>query len=80
MDPKPEFDIQMIINSDLNKHTKAKLIEYCEDSTVHSIHLLTYQEFTLVCLGLDYRIGTSGRTLQDIRRTDPILGMPVKHW
>lgn len=43
-DPEPEFDIQMIIDSDLSEHTKNRLIEYCEDETVHSFHSLTYSD------------------------------------
>lgn len=43
-DPKPEFGIQIIIDSNLSEHVKSRLIEYCEDKTIHSIHLLTYQD------------------------------------
>ena len=43
-DPKPEFSIEMIINSSLNQHTKQQLVEYCGDETVHSHHLLSYSE------------------------------------
>ncbi len=43
-DSKPEFTIDNIINSDLNDKTKTALIEYCQDKTVHSIHLITYEE------------------------------------
>ena len=41
-DPKPDFNIQTIIDSDLKQKIKEQLIEYCEDTTVHSVHLLTY--------------------------------------
>ena len=41
-DDKPEFSIQTIIESDLNSKIKEQLVEYCEDKTVHSIHLLSF--------------------------------------
>ena len=44
LDPKPEFSIEGILGSDLNQHTKQRLVEYCSDETVHSQHLLTYAE------------------------------------
>lgn len=43
-DPKPEFSIETIIESGLPEHTVRLLIEYCSDSCIHSVHLLTYQE------------------------------------
>jgi hypothetical protein len=43
-DPKPDFSINDIINSSLNDKTKMALIEYCQDKTVHSVHLITYEE------------------------------------
>ena len=43
-DGKPEFSIDCIINSGLDQRTIQLLLEYCEDSTVHSVHLLTYFE------------------------------------
>lgn len=43
-DPKPEFSIDTVINSSLGKHAIELLVEYCTDGTVHSVHLLTYQE------------------------------------
>ncbi len=43
-DPKNRFCIEDIIKSDLNKSTIEALIEYCQDQTVHSIHLITYME------------------------------------
>jgi redox-regulated HSP33 family molecular chaperone len=43
-DPKPDFSINDIINSSLNDKTKMALIEYCQDETVHSVHLITYEE------------------------------------
>ncbi len=48
-DPKIDFTIDDVINSSLNKSTIESIIEYCQDQTVHSIHLITYQElFSLV--------------------------------
>ncbi len=43
-DPKNHFSIEDIINSDLNKSTIEFLVEYCQDQTIHSIHLITYIE------------------------------------
>ncbi len=43
-DPKNIFSIDDIINSDLNQSTIESIIEYCQDQTVHSIHLITYVE------------------------------------
>ncbi len=43
-DPKPDFTMDDIVNSDLNNKTKEAIIEYCQDQTVHSIHLITYEE------------------------------------
>lgn len=43
-DPKPEFNMEIIINSNLNQKVKERLIEYCEDLNVHSTHLLTFQD------------------------------------
>jgi Leucine-rich repeat (LRR) protein len=43
-DPKPIFSIEDIINSALNEKTKIALIEYCQDKTLHSVHLITYAE------------------------------------
>ncbi len=43
-DPKNDFTIEDIINSGLNKTTIEYLVEYCQDQTVHSIHLITYHE------------------------------------
>ncbi len=48
-DPKNEFIIDDVINSGLNKSTIESIIEYCQDETVHSVHLITYIElFSLV--------------------------------
>ncbi len=48
-DPKNDFIVDDIINSSLNESTIESLIEYCHDQTIHSIHLITYQElFSLV--------------------------------
>ncbi len=43
-DPKKDFSIEDVINSELNKSTIESIIEYCQDQTVHSIHLITYME------------------------------------
>ena len=43
-DPKPIFSIDDIINSDLSINTKEAIIGYCQDETIHSIHLITFQE------------------------------------
>ena len=43
-DPKPEFSIQAIIESDLPEHAVRLLLEYCSDDAIHSVHLLTYLE------------------------------------
>ncbi len=43
-DPKYNFTIEDLINSSLNKKTIESLIEYCQDETIHSVHLITYLE------------------------------------
>jgi hypothetical protein len=43
-DPKPIFSIDNIITSNLNSNVKESLIEYCQDDSVHSVHLITYSE------------------------------------
>jgi internalin A len=43
-DEKPLFSIDDIINSNLNSKTKESLIEYCQNESVHSVHLITYGE------------------------------------
>jgi Leucine-rich repeat (LRR) protein len=43
-DNKPMFSIDDIILSNLSLTTKESLIEYCQDESVHSIHLITYGE------------------------------------
>lgn len=43
-DTKPIFSIDVIIDSNLKASTKEALVEYCQDQTVHSIHLITYEE------------------------------------
>jgi Leucine-rich repeat (LRR) protein len=43
-DDKPLFSINDIIASNLNLITKESLIEYCQDDSVHSVHLITYTE------------------------------------
>ncbi len=48
-DSKIDFSFDDIINSSLNKSTIESIIEYCQYQTIHSVHLITYQElFTLV--------------------------------
>ncbi len=48
-DPKIDFTIDDVINSSLNKSTIESIIEYCQDQTIHSVHLITYQElFSLI--------------------------------
>ena len=43
-DPKPDFTLDAVINSGLPEHTVRLLVEYCEDTCVHSVHLLRYVE------------------------------------
>ena len=43
-DPKPIFAIDAIIESDLPEQAIRLLLEYCDDKTVHSHHLLTFIE------------------------------------
>ncbi len=43
-DPKNNFSIDQVINSSLNKSTIESLVEYCQDQTIHSVHLITYSE------------------------------------
>jgi Leucine-rich repeat (LRR) protein len=43
-DEKPLFSINDIIASNLNLITKESLIEYCQNDSVHSVHLITYTE------------------------------------
>ncbi len=43
-DPKNDFSIEDVINSNLNKSTIESLVEYCQDQTIHSVHLITYHE------------------------------------
>ena len=43
-DPKPIFSIDDIINSDLDIKTKEAIVGYCQDETIHSVHLITFQE------------------------------------
>ena len=43
-DPKPEFAIEAVLESDLDEKAKALIVEYCSDDTIHSVHLLTYAE------------------------------------
>ncbi len=43
-DPKNVFSIDEVINSSLTKSTIESIIEYCQDQTIHSVHLITYSE------------------------------------
>lgn len=43
-DSKTDFSMDMIINSKLKSSIKEALVQYCQDKTIHSIHLITYQE------------------------------------
>ena len=43
-DSRPVFSIQTIIESSLPEHTIRLLLEYCSDTCIHSVHLLTYFE------------------------------------
>ena len=43
-DPKPEFSIEMVLESGLGEKATRLILEFCEDKTVHSVHLLTYIE------------------------------------
>ncbi|CAH6421591.1 Hypothetical protein MVR_LOCUS287 [uncultured virus] len=44
LDPKPTFSIDSVITSGMSETAVRLLIEYCDDDTVHSRHLLTYTE------------------------------------
>ena len=43
-DLKPIFSVDDIISSNLDHKTKESLIEYCQDESIHSVHLITYGE------------------------------------
>ena len=43
-DPKPEFSMEAVIDSGLDEKAIRLILEYCSDTSVHSIHLLTYLE------------------------------------
>lgn len=43
-DPKPEFQLDHLIQSNLNPKVISLLMEYFQDDTVHSIHLITFKE------------------------------------
>lgn len=63
-DTRTPFTVDDIITADLSEHTKSRLIEYCEDTTVHTIHLLTYFEL----LGYVWaRITRSPHTIELLR-------------
>ena len=50
-DPKPIFSINDILNSSLKKNTIEAIIEYCNDKSTHSIHLITYEELFIYVWG-----------------------------
>lgn len=43
-DPVPEFTVEMIVESGMSERSIRAILEYCDDTTVHSIHLLSYTE------------------------------------
>ena len=44
-DPQPEFSLQKIVdNKLLPDKTKSLLVEYCEEKSIHSVHLITFEE------------------------------------
>jgi Leucine-rich repeat (LRR) protein len=43
-DSKPLFTLDDVISSNLSFKSKESLIEYCQDESVHSVHLVTYGE------------------------------------
>jgi len=43
-DNKPLLSFDNIISSGLSSKTKESLIEYCQNESVHSVHLITYGE------------------------------------
>ncbi|CAH6420562.1 Hypothetical protein MVR_LOCUS165, partial [uncultured virus] len=43
-DPKPEFTVEMIVESGMSERSIRIILEYCDDTSVHSIHFLTYTE------------------------------------
>ncbi|CAH6420517.1 Hypothetical protein MVR_LOCUS151 [uncultured virus] len=43
-DTKPEFSITQIVESGMDERAIRLLLEYCEDASIHSMHLLTYIE------------------------------------
>lgn len=50
-DPKTEFNLDQLIQfqSELSQDTISLILDYCQDETIHAVHLITYQElFTCV--------------------------------
>ena len=43
-DPNPILDMQSVIDSGLDERAISLIVQYCEDSTIHSVHLLTFAE------------------------------------
>lgn len=69
-DPKPEFSTAMILESSLPERAVRLLLEYCDDQSVHSRHLLTYAELLAYIWG---RICRSEHTTELIK----ILGEQI---
>ena len=70
-DPKPNFDVDSIL-AVLNKRAAGLVFQYCKDSCVHSLHLLTYAELlAYVWARIDKSEHRSGEMMeQSDRRTD----------
>ncbi|CAH6420542.1 Hypothetical protein MVR_LOCUS157 [uncultured virus] len=63
-DPKPEFSVEMIVESGMDERAIRLLLEYCDDESIHSAHLLSFKEL------LSYvwaRISKSEHTTELIR-------------
>ena len=43
-DPEPDFTVEMIIESGMDERAIRLLLEYCDDESVHSVHLLSFKE------------------------------------
>ncbi|CAH6420550.1 Hypothetical protein MVR_LOCUS162 [uncultured virus] len=43
-DPKPEFAVEMVIESGMDERAIRLLLEYCDDESIHSVHLLSFKE------------------------------------
>lgn len=71
-DSRPQFAIKDIIDSDLDKKTKSRLVEYCLDKTVHPVHLLTYIELLGYVWGRIMRSGQKVELLKTL--SEQIIG------